>query len=572
MACLSRPLGSKFTTVNLSPTNLYSLREGLGAPLGPQPTHHERETTFVYLPEWGVLLCTIRGHCLQPRPNAWVPHLRQQPDGLRGAQLTSLGEIFSSCSLAAPADVECPGQLQEDANPATAIRGLRVADGWQCLTCREGLTTNLKTMKLHVSRVHQQRPGAHKSRPLWQAFKLQTFFAENRLVRYFVVTEEPSPSLAADNKAERGTDPEEEKFLQQQGEDVTCAAEDGKAAANIVQGFGSHRSAVVPWLQRTGIKDCLEGLDKKQSHASFSLPKKDADKSEPELLLILEVMDEILSEAHSWCFDGPECMMTWPRQLALSRFHTATTGKARGFEPKKEPETVKTNCRYWKQFLAYYYRVVHSGGHFATSERGQRTPADSVQLTDEQAGAWAGVLAGAEGQDRGSLRDGLLVFCMAVICHEFGGSRYSSPLLSFCAMHSVKPFTMTWKEPGNYNSFLSGLIWVMQLLIFHASASLEKADQGHTLDLIRGFCEQFLQSETEAPMGEILGWRLLLFTVSKEAVGSHQASWDPDEKALAYGDVDLQMDQGAVAKVSEIVSIRRQTLLTKAGRRGGVSM
>lgn len=73
---------------------------------------------------------------------------------------------------------------------------------------------------------------------------------------------------------------------------------------------------------------------------------------------------------------------------------------------------------------------------------------------------------------------------MAVICHEFGGNRYSSPLLSFAAIHSVKPFTKTWKEPGNYNSFLSGLTWVVQLVIFHASVSLEKGGAGTILEWI----------------------------------------------------------------------------------------
>ncbi|KUJ19612.1 uncharacterized protein LY89DRAFT_683430, partial [Mollisia scopiformis] len=43
-------------------------------------------------------------------------------------------------------------------------------------------------------------------------------------------------------------------------------------------------------------------------------------------------------------------------------------------------------------------------------------------------------------------------------------------------------------------------------------------------------------------MGEILGWRLLLFTVSKEVVGPHQAQWDVDEKVLTYRDVDLHID------------------------------
>lgn len=513
---------------------------------------------FVYLPEWQVLLCTLCGHCLQPRPDIWVPHLRQPPHHLRGAQLQSLGELFGSYALAAPEDVGIPGM--EEAVPTTAIHGLRVIDGWQCLTCTGGLTRNLKTMTRHVSKAHQQKPRSHKDSPLWRTCKLQTFFAENRLIRYFVVALKGDETCSGPAGPEQCMGHEEESFFQQQVHDVQCAEADGKAAANIVQGFGSHRSAEIPWLQRTGIKDCLEGLDKDQIQASFALPK-EADDA-PELSVILEAMDEILSEAHGWCFDGPECMLTWPRQLALSRFHAATAGKARGFEPKKEPETVKINRRYWKQFLAYYYRVVHLRGHFTTADPSQQTPTDSVQSTETQARAWAGVIRSAQSREREQLRDGLSVFCTAVICHEFGGSRYSSPLLGFCAMYSVRPLTKTWKEAGNYNSFLSGLIWVVQLLIFHASVSLEKAGHGTTLDLIKESCERFLRPETETPMGEILGWRLLLFAVSKEVVGSHQAEWDPDEEILTYRDVDLPMDQVPRLLLAEY-SQARQLLYTE---------
>ena len=366
-------------------------------------------------------------------------------------------------------------------------------------------------------------------------------------------------NTTADDKIKQDIDSEEKKFFQQQDEDVICAREDGKVAANIVQGSSSHRSAVVPWLQRTGIEDCVEGLDKEEIHASLSLPKDGDDGGEgAELTLILEAMDELLSEAYGWCFDGPDCMLTWPRQLALSRFHTAEVGKARGFEPKKEPETVKTNRRYWKQFLAYYYRVVHcEDGHFTKPDPHQRTPSGSIRSTAAQDSAWAGVVEAARDQDREALRGSLSAFSMAIICHEFGGSRYSSPLLSFCAMLSVKPFTKTWKEPGNYNSFLSGLIWVVQLIIFHASASQERAGRGNTLDLIKGYCERFLQPETETPMGEVLGWRLLLFAVSKEAVGTHQAEWDADETTLTCGDVDLHMDEVPRLLLSEFTQARQ---------------
>jgi len=199
---------------------------------------------FVYLPEWKVLLCTLCGHCLQPRPDVWVPHLRQQPHGLRGAQLKSLGELFGSYTLAAPENVGIPGT--NEAVPTTAIHSLRVIDGWQCLTCTGGLTRNLKTIKLHVSKAHQQKPSSHKDSPLWRACKLQTFFAENRLIRYFVVAEKGDDNCLDHARPGQSLGHEEERFFQQQVKDVHCAKEDSKAAANIVQGFDSHRSAVMP--------------------------------------------------------------------------------------------------------------------------------------------------------------------------------------------------------------------------------------------------------------------------------------------------------------------------------------
>ena len=186
--------------------------------------------------------------------------------------------------------------------------------------------------------------------------------------------------------------------------------------------------------------------------------------------------------------------------------------------------------------------MAYRGSHFTTADDDQRTPESCIQLTDAQEKAWEAATQSAVEQDRPALRDAMLALSMALICHEFGGSRYSSPLLSFCAMLSVKPHTKTWKEAGNYNSCLSGVIWVVQLIIFHTSARLEKAELGSTLEHIKQYCGQFLKQDTETPMGEILGWRLLLFTVSKEVVGLHQAQWDVDEKVLTYGDIDLHMD------------------------------
>ena len=89
----------------------------------------------------------------------------------------------------------------------------------------------------------------------------------------------------------------EADFFRQLDEDAVIIEEDAKAEANTIHGFDSYRSTVVPWLRRTGIKEHTRGLKKDEMHASFIVPKNADD--EPELFLILEVMDKIFTEVHS---------------------------------------------------------------------------------------------------------------------------------------------------------------------------------------------------------------------------------------------------------------------------------
>ncbi|KAL1582280.1 hypothetical protein WHR41_09166 [Cladosporium halotolerans] len=140
---------------------------------------------------------------------------------------------------------------------------------------------------------------------------------------------------------------------------------------------------------------------------------------------------------------------------------------------------------------------------------------------------------------------------MLIICHATGARRYESPLLSFCAMLSIKPSTKSWMEPGNFNSNLSAIIWIVQLLVFYDSALKEQQGSGKTLKLVKAYCDQYVQQTVETPMGEILRWRLLLFKVSGASVGTHEASWDEHEEVLTYEDTELRMDQIPTLLTSE---------------------
>jgi hypothetical protein len=110
-------------------------------------------------------------------------------------------------------------------------------------------------------------------------------------------------------------------------------------------------------------------------------------------------------------------------------------------------------------------------------------------------------------------------------------------------MLSIKPSTRSWMEPGNFNSSLSAIIWVVQLSVFYDSALKEQQGRGETLKLVKAYCNEYLLQTVEGPMGEILRWRLLLFRVSGTSVGTHEASWDESEQVLTYENTELRMDQ-----------------------------
>ena len=191
-------------------------------------------------------------------------------------------------------------------------------------------------------------------------------------------------------------------------------------------------------------------------------------------------------------------------------------------------------------------------------------PEDSMQPTQKQLETWSDVhmlarldVPGEDEANGGRLKNRLLDFWMLLVAHQTGSRRYQSPLLSFCAMLSIKPSTKSWLEPGKFNSNLSAIIWVVQLLLFYDSARKEKLGEGETLAHVKRYCERFLQQTVETPMGEILRWRLLLFRISKDSVGDHEAFWDETEQVLTYEDVELHMDQIPTLLESEYRDCRR---------------
>ena len=322
---------------------------------------------------------------------------------------------------------------------------------------------------------------------------------------------------------------------------------------------------MVPWLRETGIADHIRNLSKDEIRTATAVPPPG---DETELRVIVDAMESLLRDAHGLCFDGPDCMLTYQCRVVLSRFQPSQvdlTGKTRPFDPYKGAKSLASYFGTALRFVSYFSRVVAPDEYYfspaadADDDVEDQRPEDIIEATDDQLAVWQEICNSArqiranrtEDYDNGDdnnddddvLKERLLELWMLLICHTTGARRYQSPLLSFCAMLSIKPSTRSWIEPGNFNSSLSAIIWVVQLLVFYDSALKEQQGRGEILKLVKAYCDKYLQQTVETPMGEILRWRLLLFRVSGTSIGTHEASWDESEQVLTYENTELRMDQ-----------------------------
>ena len=517
---------------------------------------------FLSYDEYRIIVCTICQFAVVP--SQIDQHLKKHHSRLTHQQRRNVAQKVQSLPQLAlvEADVIYPRPNQPPINTLPVFfDGLKCTgkhqDGSACQYMCRTITGIQRHCKDEHGWVNVQKRGGdargkqcHSQNRLWECNRAcQRFFKVGKWQRYFEIAANGPKAIT------EHTTNQKHLFFQARKEEVKRTASDLAEAANIVQGFENHRSTVVPWLRETGIVKHIAMLKKDEIKAAIALPSVEGER---ELRDIVDAMESLLRDAHSLCFDGIECMLTWPCRVVLSRFQSSQVdivGKTRAFDPYKEPGTLKSYFAISQRFLSYFHRVIfHDEYYFDiedTDEQAER-PEDVIKATDEQLVVWNDVWGTArkeceseedEERKQNELKDRLLEMWMLIISHDTGARRYQSPLLSFCAMLSVKPSTKGWLEPGNFNSHLSAMIWVVQLLVFYDSARKEQQGQGQTLQLVKRRCERYLQQTVETPMREILRWRLLLFKISKESMGDHEVSWDESEQVLTYEDTELHMDQ-----------------------------
>ena len=140
---------------------------------------------FQYKSQYKVLLCLICESALQTTEIAWYRHLRTVHKIL-GPVCKARVQQFAQYELARPEDITPPLPC------SPAITGLRLLKGYRCEACAAEpffYTVNEKTMHRHVSDIHQLQPQRAKQAKKYTACLLQTFFKENRHIRYFEVVQ-----------------------------------------------------------------------------------------------------------------------------------------------------------------------------------------------------------------------------------------------------------------------------------------------------------------------------------------------------------------------------------------------
>lgn len=494
---------------------------------------------FEHLPAYGIVRCRQCRYAVAPQH---IPsHLREQHRHIPSAARKAIADEALRCSAAS-----APDEVRHPPHGAEPVPGFPViCDALQCgasddAGACEYICRSLRGMQRHCERRHawinSQTRGGNKmaqhqhapDAPWSRGVSCQSFFREPKWRRFFRVE-------AADQRAEETEAIDKKRsFFDRQ----SCRF---APAAARVEGGDTHKSAVASWLQTLGIAKHLRDLQLDQIKQAVAPPDR---RLEPALYAAANAFDSLVRRAYASCLDDAGGHMSQPVQLALARFHSGPepTGRARMFRFRKQAGTLDDYISTGRRLIGYLSRVGFAEEyHFDCEARKGSLPEDAITPDDEHEACWDEAMAQARATHSDALEPALLALWMSLLKHDLGPRPYKSPLVSFCAMLAIKTNTGAWHEPGNFNKHLSAMVWLTQLLLFHDCARRADLEGSSALRLVREGVDAWMSREAETPMGELLGWRLLLFGVSRNTVASSEAYWDEAGEVVTYNGVELPL-------------------------------
>jgi superfamily II DNA or RNA helicase len=290
----------------------------------------------------------------------------------------------------------------------------------------------------------------------------------------------------------------------------------------------------------TGIEAHLRGLDSRDIAAATRRPTVD----EPPLLHVVSEFDAIVERALQWTEGGEDCMMSFAVRYALNSFNTDEVAGRRSmsyFRTHKARATLERYFDHWRRFLSYVGRLRENpDALFPATGPDCASPASVVAFDADAAKHWNAVHAEAlEALDPpiglAAVSEDLERLCYRLIVQPIDRMPMQCPLVSFAAQMAYKSQTsLAWHEAHNFNSILSGLVWVAQLLLFYHAAAEERRGRGRVEATVARLSRDVLKPDAGTAIGELLRWRSYLFAVAKNTVTAHTALWDESEQVLTY--------------------------------------
>ena len=370
------------------------------------------------------------------------------------------------------------------------------------------------------------------------------------------------------------TDSSLSRFLRQQR---MVLSDIERESANRIHALGESLAERIPWLLKTGFPQHLNGLHDSQIKKAISFAKHRSpvipfsttdyvyvDSVEDDVSRLVEIMESGLYETYMRCSaENPKTQYSRPRADILGTI--SPTAKVSSWDPYKHPASLAKYFKTWKGLIGYSWRCMFYLDSTFPELTDRMDGPKEIQFTTQQQTSMRNIqelLRLPNTHDRSSIsqiRDELLLLSIALIQHRIGSEVYKSPIISYCAMlsrsqlrkedHVIAPAVATaahfWSEPQNYNTNLSALLWVAQLVVLDTVVgNCKKANNGDDVEVIpnlKRFCSTYMTNQCETPYGTMLLWRVYLFQVMKNTVSQRQAQWNATGDIITFGKVQLPM-------------------------------
>ena len=133
---------------------------------------------------------------------------------------------------------------------------------------------------------------------------------------------------------------------------------------------------------------------------------------------------------------------------------------------------------------------------------------------------------------RDRVRESILDFCYASVCHKLGSSRWSSPILHFLARRGISSKDVRFYEGPEFSNTLAAFAYGCRLLVYYRLnlAFYDHTDGSSSLyTSLQGVHQEYLHDRADAPMGEILSLLAYTLAIAKSTTSRSTIVWGTEE-------------------------------------------